>query len=168
MQGAVSDAAQSTCGLPPGCGLAVDFLHALLVRTLQSAGDPVEVRKCVDDMVLVAAGPCFEHYLRDSYRDVIQPKQTVVVCNGMPVSCPPRGSRPEISGLILSGLLGRTLCKGKASAPLSSERVSRPPSSSWPTVGGPAADPQASADLSTVRVWHKRILAGRVEWPLEA
>eukprot|EP00971_Amphidinium_carterae_P131536 2604756-Amphidinium_carterae.1 len=25
--------------------------------------------------------------------------------------------------------------------------------------GGPAADPQVSADLSTVRVWHRRILA---------
>eukprot|EP00971_Amphidinium_carterae_P235520 4673745-Amphidinium_carterae.1 len=34
--------------------------------------------------------------------------------------------------------------------------------------GGPAADPQVSADLSTVRVWHRRLLAGRVEWPLEA
>eukprot|EP00971_Amphidinium_carterae_P180582 3581542-Amphidinium_carterae.1 len=32
--------------------------------------------------------------------------------------------------------------------------------------GGPAADPQVSADLSTVRVWHRRILAGRLEWPL--
>eukprot|EP00971_Amphidinium_carterae_P207679 4120927-Amphidinium_carterae.1 len=34
--------------------------------------------------------------------------------------------------------------------------------------GGPAADPQVSADLSTVKVWHRRIFAGRVEWPLEA
>eukprot|EP00971_Amphidinium_carterae_P018294 360786-Amphidinium_carterae.1 len=34
--------------------------------------------------------------------------------------------------------------------------------------GGPAADPQVSADLSTVRVWHRRILAGKMEWPLEA
>eukprot|EP00971_Amphidinium_carterae_P077850 1539912-Amphidinium_carterae.2 len=32
--------------------------------------------------------------------------------------------------------------------------------------GGPAADPQVSADLSTVRVWHRRILAGKLEWPL--
>eukprot|EP00971_Amphidinium_carterae_P316841 6298519-Amphidinium_carterae.1 len=31
-----------------------------------------------------------------------------------------------------------------------------------------AADPQVPADLSTVRVWHRRILAGKVEWPLEA
>eukprot|EP00971_Amphidinium_carterae_P289459 5747083-Amphidinium_carterae.1 len=33
--------------------------------------------------------------------------------------------------------------------------------------GGPAADPQVSADLSTVRVWNRRILAGKLEWPLE-
>eukprot|EP00971_Amphidinium_carterae_P288670 5731951-Amphidinium_carterae.1 len=32
--------------------------------------------------------------------------------------------------------------------------------------GGPAADSQVSA--STVRVWNRRILAGKVEWPLEA
>eukprot|EP00971_Amphidinium_carterae_P296600 5892021-Amphidinium_carterae.1 len=32
--------------------------------------------------------------------------------------------------------------------------------------GGPAADPQVSADLSTVRVWHRRILVGKLEWPL--
>eukprot|EP00971_Amphidinium_carterae_P090327 1788671-Amphidinium_carterae.1 len=34
--------------------------------------------------------------------------------------------------------------------------------------GGPVADPQVSADLSTVRVWNRRILAGKLEWPLEA
>eukprot|EP00971_Amphidinium_carterae_P011712 230580-Amphidinium_carterae.2 len=33
--------------------------------------------------------------------------------------------------------------------------------------GGPAADPQVSADLSTVRVWNRRILAGKLELPLE-
>eukprot|EP00971_Amphidinium_carterae_P323162 6422355-Amphidinium_carterae.1 len=44
-QGAVSEAVQVTCGLPPGCGLAVDLLHAFLVRTLRSAGRQVEVRK---------------------------------------------------------------------------------------------------------------------------
>eukprot|EP00971_Amphidinium_carterae_P158058 3132902-Amphidinium_carterae.1 len=32
--------------------------------------------------------------------------------------------------------------------------------------GGPAADPQVSADLSPVRVWHRCILAGKLEWPL--
>eukprot|EP00971_Amphidinium_carterae_P011711 230580-Amphidinium_carterae.1 len=92
IQGAVSDAVQSTCGLPPGCGLAVDLLHAFLIHTLQSAGRQVEVRKYVDDMVLVASGPYFAHYLRDSYRDVIKalrqanmqvnPKKTVIICNG--------------------------------------------------------------------------------------
>eukprot|EP00971_Amphidinium_carterae_P220714 4381901-Amphidinium_carterae.1 len=32
--------------------------------------------------------------------------------------------------------------------------------------GGPAADPQVSADLSTIRVWHRRILADKMDWPL--
>eukprot|EP00971_Amphidinium_carterae_P166228 3294739-Amphidinium_carterae.2 len=92
IQGAVSDAVQSTRELPPGCGLAVDLLHAFLIRTLQSAGRQVEVRKYVDNMVLVAAGLYFAHHLRDSYRDVrkalkqanmqVNPKKTVVVCNG--------------------------------------------------------------------------------------
>eukprot|EP00971_Amphidinium_carterae_P319361 6347297-Amphidinium_carterae.3 len=92
IQGAVSEPVQSTCGLPPGCGLAVDVLHAFLIRALQIAGRQVEVRKYVDDMVLVASGPYFAHYLWDSYRDVIKalkqanmqvnPKKTVVICNG--------------------------------------------------------------------------------------
>eukprot|EP00971_Amphidinium_carterae_P103979 2059325-Amphidinium_carterae.1 len=63
----VSESVKSTCGLPPGCGLAVDLLHAFLIRTLQSAGRQVEVRKYVDDMVLVASGPYFAHYLRDMW-----------------------------------------------------------------------------------------------------
>eukprot|EP00971_Amphidinium_carterae_P257149 5105284-Amphidinium_carterae.2 len=71
IQGAVSESVQSTCGLPPGCGLAVDLLHAFLTRTLQSVGRQVEVR---------------------NYRDVIKalrhanmqvnPKKTVIICNG--------------------------------------------------------------------------------------
>eukprot|EP00971_Amphidinium_carterae_P047606 937765-Amphidinium_carterae.1 len=71
------------------------MLHAVLTRTLQSAGRQVEVRKYVDDMdhmVLVASGPYFAHYLWDSFRDVIKalrhanmqlnPTKTVVICNG--------------------------------------------------------------------------------------
>eukprot|EP00971_Amphidinium_carterae_P134074 2656924-Amphidinium_carterae.1 len=72
IQGAVSASVKSTCGLPPGCGLAVDLLHAFLIRTLQRAGRQVEVRKYVDDMVLVASGPHFAHHLRDSYRNVLK------------------------------------------------------------------------------------------------
>eukprot|EP00971_Amphidinium_carterae_P017235 340183-Amphidinium_carterae.1 len=34
--------------------------------------------------------------------------------------------------------------------------------------GGPLGAPQVSADLSTVRFWHRHILAGQVTWPLEA
>eukprot|EP00971_Amphidinium_carterae_P117003 2317112-Amphidinium_carterae.3 len=54
IQGAVSEPVQTTHGMPPGCGHAVDLLHAFLLKTLQSAGSKVEVRKYVDDMVLVA------------------------------------------------------------------------------------------------------------------
>eukprot|EP00971_Amphidinium_carterae_P219712 4362311-Amphidinium_carterae.1 len=53
IQGAVSDPVQTTHGMPPGCGHAVDLLHAFLLKTLQSAGSKVEVRKYVDDIVLV-------------------------------------------------------------------------------------------------------------------
>eukprot|EP00971_Amphidinium_carterae_P031068 611423-Amphidinium_carterae.1 len=51
--------------------IQIELMHAFLVRTMQSAGRQVEVRKYVVDMVLVAAGPFFAHYLRDSYRDVL-------------------------------------------------------------------------------------------------
>eukprot|EP00971_Amphidinium_carterae_P094422 1869277-Amphidinium_carterae.1 len=42
--------------MPPGCGHAIDLLHAFLAKTLHSTGRQVQVRKCVDDMVLVAKG----------------------------------------------------------------------------------------------------------------
>eukprot|EP00971_Amphidinium_carterae_P004611 92254-Amphidinium_carterae.1 len=123
-QGAVSDAVQSTCGFPPGCGLAVDLLHAFLVRTLQSAGRQREVRKCVDDMVLVAAGPYFAHYFQGSYSFTqanmqVNSKKTVV-CNGTRTKqklwkawragCfPLSGSLLVTSALTLSGLPGEIL-----------------------------------------------------------
>eukprot|EP00971_Amphidinium_carterae_P205299 4074816-Amphidinium_carterae.1 len=68
IQGAVSDAVQATHGMPPGCGHAVDLLHAFLSKTLQSAGSKVEVRKYVDDMVLVAKGNHFAVHLCQAYR----------------------------------------------------------------------------------------------------
>eukprot|EP00971_Amphidinium_carterae_P337970 6475078-Amphidinium_carterae.4 len=49
IQGAVSDPVQATHGMPPGCGHAVDLLHAFLIKTTQSAGPKVEARKYVDD-----------------------------------------------------------------------------------------------------------------------
>eukprot|EP00971_Amphidinium_carterae_P349340 6490968-Amphidinium_carterae.4 len=48
IQGAVSEAVQTTHGMPLGCGHAVDLLHAFLLKTLQSAGSKVEVWK-IDD-----------------------------------------------------------------------------------------------------------------------
>eukprot|EP00971_Amphidinium_carterae_P049371 973026-Amphidinium_carterae.1 len=245
IQGAVSGAVQSACGLPPGCGLVVDLLHAFLIRTLQSAGRQVEVRKYVDDMVLVAHGPHFAHYLRDSYKSVqnalkqanmqVNPKKTAVICNGTHTKnkltktwcsglLPPVKITTRDLGVDTLWSCWRTLCKGNVSALLNSPYkecvglVSRTTSKSglsnpsivldsmalrWeayrklvcpkyervpvkPWVkelesaaglrrsaplelmahGGPAADPQVSADLSTVRVWHRRILAGKLEWPL--
>eukprot|EP00971_Amphidinium_carterae_P110569 2190351-Amphidinium_carterae.1 len=38
LQGAVSEPVTATHGMPPGCGHAVDLLHAFLLKTLQSAG----------------------------------------------------------------------------------------------------------------------------------
>eukprot|EP00971_Amphidinium_carterae_P045752 900316-Amphidinium_carterae.1 len=55
--------AQTTHGMPPGCGHAVDQLHAFLLKALQSAGSKVEVRKYVDDMVLVTKGHQFALHL---------------------------------------------------------------------------------------------------------
>eukprot|EP00971_Amphidinium_carterae_P032952 648472-Amphidinium_carterae.1 len=78
--------------MPPGCGHAVDLLHAFLLKTLKSAGRQVSVRKYVDDMVLVASGPCFAGHLCDGYRQVhksltkanmkVNLKKIVVICNG--------------------------------------------------------------------------------------
>eukprot|EP00971_Amphidinium_carterae_P350262 6491460-Amphidinium_carterae.2 len=66
--GAVSEPVTATHGMPLGCGHAVDLLHAFLLKTLQSAGRHVSVRKYVDDMVLVASGPCFAGHLCYGYR----------------------------------------------------------------------------------------------------
>eukprot|EP00971_Amphidinium_carterae_P309674 6154257-Amphidinium_carterae.1 len=56
--------------MPPGCGHAVDLLHAFLLKTLKSAGRHVSVRKYVDDTVLVASGPCFAGHLCHGCRQV--------------------------------------------------------------------------------------------------
>eukprot|EP00971_Amphidinium_carterae_P163778 3247280-Amphidinium_carterae.1 len=47
VQGAVSEGVTATCGLPHGCGHAVDMLHTFLIKTLRCAGRQVEVRKQV-------------------------------------------------------------------------------------------------------------------------
>eukprot|EP00971_Amphidinium_carterae_P033977 668889-Amphidinium_carterae.1 len=59
LQGAVSEPVTATHGMPPGCGHAVDLLHAFLLKTLKSTGRHVTVRKYVDDMVLVASGALY-------------------------------------------------------------------------------------------------------------
>eukprot|EP00971_Amphidinium_carterae_P136280 2700252-Amphidinium_carterae.1 len=87
IQGAVSGAVQSTCGLPPGCGLAVDLLHAFLIRTLQSAGRHVEWMIwswLLPDLTLpttceIATKTCLK--LKQASMQV-NPKKAVVICNG--------------------------------------------------------------------------------------
>eukprot|EP00971_Amphidinium_carterae_P245156 4867887-Amphidinium_carterae.1 len=32
--------------------------------------------------------------------------------------------------------------------------------------GGPAGDPQVTADLNTIRAWKRKLNAGTLEWPL--
>eukprot|EP00971_Amphidinium_carterae_P208450 4135785-Amphidinium_carterae.1 len=71
---------------------AVHLLHAFLLKTLQSAGGQLTVRKYVDDMVLVAKGPNFASKLCHGYRQVpkifaqanvlVNLKKTEVICNG--------------------------------------------------------------------------------------
>eukprot|EP00971_Amphidinium_carterae_P086822 1717900-Amphidinium_carterae.1 len=56
-------------GMPPWCGHSVE-LHAFPVKTLQSAGRHVQVRKYVADMVLVARGMDFAGHLCYGYRQV--------------------------------------------------------------------------------------------------
>eukprot|EP00971_Amphidinium_carterae_P226171 4486330-Amphidinium_carterae.1 len=33
--------------------------------------------------------------------------------------------------------------------------------------GGPAGDPQVSADLNTIHIWQRRLDAGLLQWPLD-
>eukprot|EP00971_Amphidinium_carterae_P350643 6491664-Amphidinium_carterae.2 len=71
---------------------AVDMLHACLIMSLRCAGRQVEVRKYVDDMVLISSGPGFAGNLCFAYRQVLRSLtavnmkvnalQTVVLCNG--------------------------------------------------------------------------------------
>eukprot|EP00971_Amphidinium_carterae_P158964 3151879-Amphidinium_carterae.4 len=72
IQSAVSEGVTATCGLPPGCGHAVDMLHAFLIKLLRCAGRQVEVRKYVDDMVLISSGLSFAGNLCLAYRQVLK------------------------------------------------------------------------------------------------
>eukprot|EP00971_Amphidinium_carterae_P242668 4818288-Amphidinium_carterae.1 len=63
--------------------------------------------------------------------------------------------------MMFASVLGRPWVKGLAcGAP--------GPLNSWPMAyGGPAGDPQVTADLNTVRIWQRRLNAGKLQWPLE-
>eukprot|EP00971_Amphidinium_carterae_P223601 4436503-Amphidinium_carterae.1 len=92
LESAVSEPVHATHGMQLGCGHAVDLLHAFLIKTLQSAGTKVQLRKYVDDMVLVAKGKNFAVHLCQAYRRLhrsltqanmkVNLKKTVVLCNG--------------------------------------------------------------------------------------
>eukprot|EP00971_Amphidinium_carterae_P342651 6482035-Amphidinium_carterae.2 len=70
------------------------MLHAfeILIKSLRCAGRQVEVRKYVDDMVLISSGPNFAGNLCYAYRQVLRSLtivnmrvnalKTVVLCNG--------------------------------------------------------------------------------------
>eukprot|EP00971_Amphidinium_carterae_P170218 3372488-Amphidinium_carterae.1 len=86
--GAISRSFQSRNGLPPGCGLAVDFL-----KNGGSQLPPgVTMRKYVDDMVIKGAGTGFGPKLSDGCHATrrgltavnmkVHPSKTVCVGNG--------------------------------------------------------------------------------------
>eukprot|EP00971_Amphidinium_carterae_P339833 6477839-Amphidinium_carterae.1 len=56
VNGAVSSPVEASSGIPAGCGLAVDLLHAFLQHQINRSELKVLVRKYVDDMVSSAAG----------------------------------------------------------------------------------------------------------------
>eukprot|EP00971_Amphidinium_carterae_P178409 3539353-Amphidinium_carterae.1 len=68
------------------------MFHAFLIKSLRRTGRQVEVRKYVDDMVLISSGPGFAGNLCFAYRKVLRSftavnmrvnaLKTVVICNG--------------------------------------------------------------------------------------
>eukprot|EP00971_Amphidinium_carterae_P151505 3003768-Amphidinium_carterae.1 len=72
VNGALSEAVEATSGIPAGCGLAVDLLHAFLQHHLNASNLKVPVRKYVDDMVLAASGRGCAFELREAFRSVRQ------------------------------------------------------------------------------------------------
>eukprot|EP00971_Amphidinium_carterae_P080275 1588413-Amphidinium_carterae.1 len=68
VNGALSDSVVATSGIPAGCGLAVDLLHAFLQHQLNASDLKVSVRKHVDDMVLAASGKGCAFELREAFK----------------------------------------------------------------------------------------------------
>eukprot|EP00971_Amphidinium_carterae_P302393 6008734-Amphidinium_carterae.1 len=60
----LSDPVEASSGIPAGCGLAVDLLHAFLQRKIHASELKVSARKYVDDMVLSAFGKGCANELR--------------------------------------------------------------------------------------------------------
>eukprot|EP00971_Amphidinium_carterae_P337072 6473724-Amphidinium_carterae.1 len=70
VNGALSEPVVATSGIPAGCGLAVDLLHAFLQHKLDASKLKVAVRKYVDDMVLSASGKGCAFTLREAFKAV--------------------------------------------------------------------------------------------------
>eukprot|EP00971_Amphidinium_carterae_P130643 2588109-Amphidinium_carterae.3 len=66
----VSDPVEASSGIPAGCGLAVDLLHAFLQHKIHASELRVSVRKYVDDMVLSASGKGCAYALREAFRAI--------------------------------------------------------------------------------------------------
>eukprot|EP00971_Amphidinium_carterae_P028435 559850-Amphidinium_carterae.1 len=75
----MSDPVVATSGIPAGCGLAVDLLHAFLQHQLYASELKVSVRKYVDDMVVSASGRGCAYDLREAFQSV----RKVLVAAGM-------------------------------------------------------------------------------------
>eukprot|EP00971_Amphidinium_carterae_P251501 4992389-Amphidinium_carterae.4 len=100
-QGTVTQPVAATHGMPTAYGHVLDLLRAFLLKTLQSAGRQVTVRKYVKDMVLGTKRCNFAGNLCYGYRQVhkslsdanmkANPKITVVICNGAKAKYPHEG-----------------------------------------------------------------------------
>eukprot|EP00971_Amphidinium_carterae_P117313 2323807-Amphidinium_carterae.1 len=68
VNGALSEPVSATSGIPAGCGLAVDLLHAFLQHHLNASELKISVRKYVD--VLAASGRGCGFELREAFKSV--------------------------------------------------------------------------------------------------
>eukprot|EP00971_Amphidinium_carterae_P086028 1701838-Amphidinium_carterae.1 len=182
-QGAVSQPVTATHGIPPGCGHAVDLLHAFLLKTLQSAGRPVSVRKQhVLRLPASAQKPfhCKQEGEPQEDSGHLQWSDSQTTSDESLARWQVTASAHHYSGFGSGYAVGRlessfarftgeqqgahcqcarSACKG------ASLRRSSP--FEFMAYGGPAGDPQVTADLNTTRIWQRRLDAGRLDWPLE-
>eukprot|EP00971_Amphidinium_carterae_P279159 5541556-Amphidinium_carterae.1 len=170
IQGVFNDAMHVTSGLPPGCGLAVDLLHAFLVRTLRSAGRQIEVRQ-PSKIVVVCNGTRAKHKLWQVWRAgrlKLTTRDSGVDTQWASWRSPAEEMKSfhsvglygaEVGGVTAHGMSDLHTSARRALSKGASLRRSAP--FELMAHGGPTGDPQVSADVSTVRVWNRRLLAGQ-------